>query len=82
MQASRGLSLLGRRGYDEEQLGWKVVGLNPVASKVFHLQNLLKYVYLLAFVVEYEVNAISDCFTQTCERCSLSLINKNGSAKV
>ena len=39
VQVRKGLSLEGRCGYDEERLGWKVVGSNPGGGKVFYLRN-------------------------------------------
>ena len=40
VHARGGLSLLGRCGYDEEQLGREVVGLSPRAGRGFQLQNI------------------------------------------
>ena len=82
MQARRDLSQQGRCGYDEEQLGWKVMGLNLCADKSFpSCQISVKYVYFRRF--KYNMKLIHvrdvaiDCFPHACEKWILSLVNKS-----
>ena len=64
-------------GLDDEQLGQKVMSLNPSAGKVFHLLNLHK-ILNTALPSQYNMKCIQlrsvffDCFRHKCEQCILS----------
>ena len=49
-------------------VGWKVVSLNSGALRVFVCKIYIKYVQLLAFIIQNEINA--------CERDILGSMNK------
>ena len=61
IKAKRGLCLSGRYVYDKKWLGWKVVSLNSGALRVFVCKIYIKYVQLLAFIVQHEINEFESC---------------------